>query len=97
MGLRSDAGRDHAGIPLGTRPPYDADMGHDDDEAARRDEAAIAEIVERLTAHFPKKPHAAIVEAVREALHHFSRAKVRDFVPILVEREAKARLERPTR
>lgn len=60
----------------------------DEDEAAR-------EIVERLSARFPHTPVSTIVDTVSESRHHFERAKVRDFVPVLVEREARARLEHP--
>lgn len=59
------------------------------------EDAAAAEIVERLSARYPNAPAADVVAAVTEARQHFERAKVRDFVPVLVEREAKARLERP--
>lgn len=58
------------------------------------DEAkAIAEIVERLQARFPDsspETDAAAVDTARETL---SRAKVRDFVPVLIEKEAKAHLK----
>ena len=55
----------------------------------------VQDIIDRLSARFPHKPAAAVVDAVTEARSHFERAKVRDFVPVLVEREAKARLEHP--
>lgn len=63
-------------------------------ELINEDDAA-AEIVERLSARFPNAPAADVVAAVADARQHFERAKVRDFVPVLIEREAKARLERP--
>ena len=59
------------------------------------EDMAAAEIVERLTERFPSLPHARIVNAVDDARSRFERAKVRDFVPVLVEREARARLEHP--
>jgi hypothetical protein len=57
---------------------------------------AIAEVVRRLEERFPSVPSSQITEAVREAQHHYDDARVRDFVPVFVEREARAALERPT-
>lgn len=59
------------------------------------DDAVAEEIIERLQKRFPDAPTDSVTQAVTEARHHFARAKVRDFVPVLVEREARARLERP--
>lgn len=55
----------------------------------------IEEIIVRLSARFPHKPSTAVADAVAEARSHFERARVRDFVPVLIEREARARLEHP--
>ena len=55
----------------------------------------IEEIIVRLSARFPHKPSTVVVDAVAEARSHFERARVRDFVPVLIEREARARLEHP--
>lgn len=60
----------------------------DEDEAAQ-------DIIDRLATRFPHVPAQRIVDAVNEARHHFERARVRDFVPVLIEREARARLENP--
>ncbi|WP_270352827.1 three-helix bundle dimerization domain-containing protein [Microbacterium testaceum] len=57
--------------------------------------AVIDEIVERLETRFPNQSPSAIRSAVEEARVHFARARVKDFVPLFIEREAKARLERP--
>lgn len=57
--------------------------------------AVIDEIVERLESRFPHQSSGAIRSAVEEARLHFARARVKDFVPLFIEREAKARLERP--
>lgn len=57
------------------------------------EEAAFAQVAERLTERFPQIPSARIGDAVREAQSQFSAARVRDFVPRLVERELRARLE----
>jgi hypothetical protein len=57
---------------------------------------AIAEVIRRLQERFPNTPSPQITEAVHEAHHHYDKARVRDFVPVFVEREARASLERPT-
>jgi hypothetical protein len=56
---------------------------------------AIEEIIERLSDRYPKATPEQVQHAVADAQRHFNRAAVRDFVPILIEREARARLERP--
>lgn len=58
-------------------------------------DAAIAEITERLEEGYPHHGIETIRAAVDEARDHFARAKVKDFVPLFIEREARARLERP--
>lgn len=59
------------------------------------EDAAFAEVVERLIERFPHTSPTQIGDAVREAQSQFEQARVRDFVPVLVEREARARLEHP--
>ena len=54
---------------------------------------AIGEIVERLQAKFPDASPETITSAVEQARESFAQAKVRDFVPVLIEKEAKARLK----
>lgn len=58
-------------------------------------EAVITEIVERLEGRFPRTSPDAVRAAVDTAREQFSRARVKDFVPLFIEREARARLERP--
>lgn len=59
------------------------------------EDQALSDVVDRLEERFPAKGRPEIERAVDEARSHFERAKVRDFVPVLVEREARARLEHP--
>ncbi|WP_116194128.1 three-helix bundle dimerization domain-containing protein [Microbacterium trichothecenolyticum] len=59
------------------------------------EDQALSDVVDRLEERFPSKDRSEIERAVTEARSHFERAKVRDFVPVLVEREARARLEHP--
>ncbi|MFF2487399.1 three-helix bundle dimerization domain-containing protein [Microbacterium sp. NPDC058062] len=59
------------------------------------EDQALSDVVDRLEERFPSRDRSEIERAVAEARSHFERAKVRDFVPVLVEREARARLEHP--
>ncbi len=59
------------------------------------EDAAMQDVIERLTQRYPNLPHSQVVDAVHAARDSFARAHVRDFVPVLVEREARARLEHP--
>lgn len=52
-----------------------------------------AEIVQRLSARYPSIPTDLVERAVADARADFATAKVRDFVPVLIEREARARLQ----
>lgn len=54
---------------------------------------AISEIVQRLQEQFPAVSPESVTDAVERARATFSGAKVRDFVPVLIEKEAKARLK----
>jgi hypothetical protein len=54
---------------------------------------ALAEVVERLQERFPDASHDEVVAAVEYGRASFDGAKVTDFVPVLVEKEAKARLK----
>jgi len=67
-----------------------AEKGIDEDSAFR-------EIVERMTQKYPDFPAdrtAEIVDAVRAELND---ARVRDFVPVLAEREVKKRIKQERR
>lgn len=55
-------------------------------------EATIAEISERLGARFPDIPRGTIRQVVTEAYGELEDARVRDFVEVLVEKQAKKRL-----
>lgn len=55
---------------------------------------AIEEVVTRLSAKYPEVPAARVAEIVHETHQRMSGAKVRDFVPVLVEREAKAAVKK---
>jgi hypothetical protein len=59
------------------------------------EDARLADVIERLQDRFPHTPHSEIETAVHDAQRTFERAKVRDFVPLLIEREARAHIEHP--
>jgi hypothetical protein len=63
-----------------------------DDKSIDEDHAA-AEIAGRLQERFPDKSEAEIAAAIAHARAGFDSAKVRDFVPVLIEKEAKAHLK----
>jgi hypothetical protein len=56
-------------------------------------EQTIDSIVERLTERFPSTPPTTIREVVAESYAEFADAKVKDFVEVLVEKQAKKRLK----
>jgi hypothetical protein len=56
-------------------------------------EATIAEIVERLSERFPEMAASTVREVVAETYDEFEDARVRDFVEVLVEKQAKKRLK----
>lgn len=63
------------------------------DDKSVDEDRAIGEIVERLQERFPDAATATIQDAVDRARATFDSAKVRDFVPVLIEKEAKAVLK----
>lgn len=57
--------------------------------------AKIAEISTRLTSRHPEVSRGTVETVVREVHRDFEGSRVRDFVPLLVERYAGARLSHP--
>jgi hypothetical protein len=56
------------------------------------EQALIGQVVERLARKNPTVPQEAVAAFVNEAHSRFDQSKVRDFVPLLVERRAKVQL-----
>lgn len=52
----------------------------------------IGQVVDRLRAGFPQVPVATVHEMVATMHHRFDQAKIRDFVPLFVERHTKDKL-----
>jgi len=57
------------------------------------EDAAMDQVAERLAERFPTVPAETIVAIVHEVHAALADARVRDFIPVLVEREAKSRLQ----
>lgn len=57
------------------------------------EDVVFTEIADRLRERYPQASPDDIEQALDRARHHFDGAKVRDFVPVLVEREARAALD----
>lgn len=55
---------------------------------------AVDNVVERLAELFPHIPRTSIEQAVREEYQALDGGRIRDYVPVLVEHAAKARLSR---
>ncbi len=53
----------------------------------------IDQVIDRLGTRFPDLPREGIEQVVRSAHEHFATGKVRDFVPLLVERLAREKLQ----
>ena len=58
----------------------------------RAEAQAITLVVERLQLRFPQTPREVIDRAVLEAHREFDDQPIRDFVPILVERQVRDQL-----
>lgn len=56
---------------------------------------AITDVISRLETRFPQTSPSQIVAAVRTAEQHYAKARIRAYVPVFVEREARAALEKP--
>jgi hypothetical protein len=62
--------------------------------ATPREELAIAQVSERLQRRFPTLPPAEIDLTVERHYHQFDQSRIRDFVPIFVERNVREDLTR---
>jgi len=62
-------------------------------ERTPEEESTIEEIVERLRARFPDIPEGTVRSVVGDSFDELHDAHVRDFVAVLVEKQAKKRLK----
>ena len=58
------------------------------------EQTVIEQVVVRLTHRYPAIPQATVASVVLETHARFDGRPVRDFIPLLVERNAKSELER---
>jgi len=56
---------------------------------------AIAAVVDRLARRFPDEERSVIEDVVAHEHGRFKEGRIRDYIPILVERAAKLRLAKP--
>lgn len=56
------------------------------------EERAIGEVIDRLAKQFPRVSAETVAQAVNQSRPEFDEVPIRDFVPLFVERGAKARL-----
>lgn len=57
---------------------------------------ALTDIIDRLTTRFPLHSRATVAEIVSDAHRGYDDSDLRDFIPLLVEREASRKLEHTT-
>jgi hypothetical protein len=56
------------------------------------EETRIAELVDRLSKSYPTLPADAVVEVVNDMRAAFNGSRIREYVPLFVERRARAAL-----
>jgi hypothetical protein len=61
-----------------------------------REDAAIMLVAQRLHERFPGVPEAKVAATVQQHYHRFDDSRIRDYVPIFVERGAREELAGPT-
>lgn len=59
------------------------------------EELMMAEVLTRLGAAYPEFSADDVQGCVRRAQDHFQSSPIREFVPLLIERRARAELSRP--
>lgn len=79
---------DPAVVPLESKRSEADTRGMDRSDEVR----AVAVVVDRLSAHFPEVPRAHVEAVVTEEHRRLDGNPIRDFVPVLVEHEARDRL-----
>ncbi|PVG81496.1 hypothetical protein DDE18_15885 [Nocardioides gansuensis] len=57
---------------------------------------ALSHMIDRLSRRFPRHSRATVAEVVSQAHQRYDDSHLRDYVPVLVEREARLKLEHTT-
>ena len=68
----------------------------DNVERQDHEDQAVSQVVDRLAEKFPDRPRSLIEDVVTEERHLLDGKPIRDYVPVLIEHGAKARLRRAT-
>jgi hypothetical protein len=55
---------------------------------------ALKHVEQRLSERFPAVPEQRVRGAVMDSANHLDDARIRQFIPVLVEKDARDRLER---
>lgn len=61
-------------------------------DRAENEDAAVEHVVEILTAQFPDVPEDVVQETVDDLHASFEGAPVRDYIPVIIEHDAKEQL-----
>lgn len=64
----------------------------DTEERQDHEDQAVSQVIDRLAEKFPERPRAYIETVVTEQRHLLDGKPIRDYVPVLIEHGAKARL-----
>jgi hypothetical protein len=68
----------------------------DTEERQDHEDQAVSQVIDRLAEKFPERPRAYIETVVTEQRHLLDGKPIRDYVPVLIEHGAKARLREDT-
>jgi hypothetical protein len=72
-------------------------MAHPGSVAGTSEEMQLAAVEQRLSSMYADFPAHEVSSAVRDAHARFEHSRIRDFVPLLVERQARAELAKTPR
>lgn len=67
----------------------------DTEERQQHEDQAVSQVIDRLAEKFPDRPRSVIEGVVTEERHLLDGKPIRDYVPVLIEHGAKARLREP--
>jgi hypothetical protein len=76
-------------LPIGQRSSKDGAVASQDERRA------VEMVAARLSATFPETPAKRVESVVDQTYHELDGAPIRDFVAILVEKQARERLAHP--
>jgi hypothetical protein len=68
----------------------------DIEERQQHEDQAVSQVIDRLVERFPDRPRSFIEDVVGTERHLLDGKPIRDYVPVLIEHGAKARLRQAT-